>query len=229
MTILALDTSMNACSVAVLRDGAPLIAQFEPMDRGHAEALFPMIQAVLADAGLSFSDIGKIAVTAGPGSFTGVRVGIAAARAIAMALGVPAIGVCSLEVMAKGCCQNLPMEDRAQGFAVAHDARRGELYCQSFAPDGSPLSAPMLMNVRQAAEGLAPATNLIAGSGAAIIAREAQNLGHHCQAALPDLLPDAADLANIAVTAKAPYDPPIPLYLRPPDAKPQMSKVIARA
>lgn len=229
MTILALDTSMNACSVAVLREDTPLAGRFAPMDRGHAEALFPMIQAVLAEAGLSFSDITKIAVTTGPGSFTGVRVGIAAARAIALALSVPAIGVCSLEVMAYGCCRLLPEAERAGGFAVAHDARRGEVYAQSFAREGMPLTAPSLLNVHHVTEGLAPAISLAVGSGAEIVAREAQLHGSPIRTALPDLLPNATDLAHIAAKRKPHYDPPAPLYLRQPDAKPQMSKVIARA
>ena len=229
MTILAIDTSMAACSAAVLLPGdRQAVRRFEPMDRGHAEALFPMIEAVMAEAGCSFRDLSKIAVTLGPGSFTGVRVGVAAARGIALAARLPVVGATSLEVMARGCVRRLGADERRGGFAVLHDARRDELYVQCFAEDGEATGEPQLLRVADAAT-LPPEIALAVGSGAMPAARDAERQGRHLRTALRDLLPEAGDLALIAKHRPAADHPPAPLYLRPPDAKPQSDKTLARA
>ena len=145
MTILAFDTSLAACSAAILQDGAASpIQRFERMERGHAEALFPMIEAVMAEAGCGFGDLTKIAVTAGPGSFTGVRAGVAAARGFALAAMLPILAATSLEVMARGLVRRSTASERAAKFMVAHDARREEFYVQGFTAEGEPLSEPEL-------------------------------------------------------------------------------------
>ncbi|WP_088346474.1 MULTISPECIES: tRNA (adenosine(37)-N6)-threonylcarbamoyltransferase complex dimerization subunit type 1 TsaB [Rhodomicrobium] len=228
MTLLAIDTSMTACSAALLRAGAAgPVQRFEPMERGHAEAIFPMIEAVMAEAGCRFADLTRIAVTVGPGSFTGVRAGVAAARGLAVAAGLPVIGVNSLEVMARGCLRRLGNEEG--GFAIAHDAKRGEFYVQHFAGDGAPLSEPQIMDLAQAAASIPASVALIAGSGAAAIAEEAGRRGREIRALFPVLLPEAGDLALIASAREPDARPPAPLYLRPADAKPQTDKSLARA
>ena len=125
MNILALDTSMGACSAAVLRtNGAErtLFVRQEAMARGHAEALMPMVAETMAEASLPFAELDVIAATTGPGSFTGVRIAIAAARGLALVTGAGLFGTDSLTVMAKAA------EHLAEPFAVAVDARRGMLY-----------------------------------------------------------------------------------------------------
>lgn len=97
--ILAIDTSAAQCAVALSGEGLAL-ARCRPMARGHAEELFPMIESLLAEAGASYGDVARVAVCTGPGSFTGVRIGVAAARGLALALGVPAIGVSRFEALA---------------------------------------------------------------------------------------------------------------------------------
>ena len=229
MTILAFDTSLAACSAAILPNGAgKSIQRIERMDRGHAEALFPMIEACLQAAGCGFGDLTALAVTIGPGSFTGVRAGVAAARGLALAAKLPIVAATSLEVMAQGLVRQMHLPERANGFLVAHDARRGEFYVQRFTAQGQPLSAPELCSLSELAA-VPQGVDLVVGSGAADIAAEAERCGRALRAAFADLLPEARDLADIAST-KAPESRPVtPLYLRAPDAKPQMGKSIVRA
>lgn len=232
MFILALDTCMAACSAAVLRldQGEHRVARrFEPMERGHAEALFPMIEAVMSEAGTTFADIGRIAVTVGPGTFTGVRAGIAAARGIALAAKLPVVGAGSLEVMAAGALRQIGTEALAGGFMVAHDARRDEVYVQHFDPAARALSSAAILSIAEAAQNFPKEITVIAGSGASAIAAQLTVQNHSVSAILPGLLPDAADLAVIALNLPHCEQPPVPLYLRAPDAKPQFDKTIARA
>lgn len=230
MTILAFDTSMAACSAAILQDGAASsIQRFERMERGHAEALFPMIEAVMAQAGRGFGDLTKIAVTAGPGSFTGVRAGVAAARGFALAAKLPVVAATSLEVMARGLVRRSSASERAGGFMVAHDARREEFYLQGFSAEGEPLSEPELCGLSEAADAALQGIGLVVGSGAAAIALEAARRGRELRAGFADLLPEAGDLAAIAVNRIPQLRPVAPFYLRAPDAKPQTGKNLARA
>ncbi len=139
MNILALDTSMGACSAAVLRtDGAErtLFVRQEAMARGHAEALMPMVAETMAEASLPFAELDVIAATTGPGSFTGVRIAIAAARGLALVTGAGLFGTDSLTVMAKAA------EHLAEPFAVAVDARRGMLYFGLYDADAQQARGP---------------------------------------------------------------------------------------
>ncbi len=228
MTILAFDTCMTACSVALIRGDGSAFSRCVRMERGHAEALFPMVSEVLAEAGQDFSAITKIAVTRGPGSFTGVRAGIAAARGFALGCGAPVVTATSLEVMALACAKALVGHERGRSFLVAHDARRGALYVQLFDSSGRALSDAALATPAEAA-GLARESGVAAGSGAALLAAEAGRLGFAVNAYLPDLLPDAAFLAELALSRDPDGTPASPLYLRAPDAKPQTDKALARA
>ena len=230
MTILAFDTSMTACSAAILQAGAASsIQRFERMERGHAEALFPMIEAVMAEAACRFADLTKIAVTVGPGSFTGVRAGVAAARGFALAAKLPVIAATSLEVMARGLIRRSGASEREGGFTVAHDARREEFYVQGFTAEGEPLSEPELCGLSQAPGAIPQGIGLIVGSGAAAIALEAARRGRELRIGFADLLPEAGDLAALAVNRLPQHRRVAPLYLRAPDAKPQTDKSLARA
>jgi tRNA threonylcarbamoyladenosine biosynthesis protein TsaB len=227
MAILAIDTSMGACSAAILRpDASDPVQRFAAMPRGHAEALFAMIEAVMSEAGCDFAGLSKIAVTVGPGSFTGVRAGMAAARGLALAAKRPIVGATSLEVMAAGCRRRL---HETGAFAVVQDARREECYVQNFAASGAALNEPGVFSIGEAAKALPPEVGLLVGSGAAALAAEAKSQGRSFRVELPELLPEAADLARIAITRAPSPRPPAPLYLRPADAKPQTDKSVARA
>ena len=140
MRVLAIDTALEACSAAVLDTELGTIVAHEslPMLRGHAEALLPLIARVMDRAGLEFAALDRIAVTTGPGSFTGLRVGIAAARGIALAAGKPAVGLSTLAAYA---APFVAADDTLSVVAVI-DARHDHVYLQVFGPGGRTIVAP---------------------------------------------------------------------------------------
>lgn len=206
MIVLGLDTCLNACSVAVLEGETVLAFRSETMARGHQERLAPMAQAVMAEAGISFDRLERIGATVGPGSFTGLRVGVAFAKGLASALSVPAVGVGALEALG------------AEGFglvAAVIDARRDQVYLQLF-DDGAPLMAPDVLPLGTAAARLVelamgrPLT--LVGSGAPLLADAAPGARV--------IMPDGCDARQVARLAATRAPTPIrPLYLRAPDAK----------
>ena len=222
MNILALDTSMGACSAALLRSeasGQRLIARREIMERGHAEALLPMVAEIMEQADTSFADLDRIAATVGPGSFTGVRIAIAAARGFALVTHASLWGTDSLTVMAV----ETSAADAGNGapFAVAVDARRDKLYVGTYTAGGDRLEGPLLLSPDEAATRLPSDLKSAVGSGASSLAVAAAARGLSIDASLPSLQPSAAALAELALLARESMDTLRPLYLRPPDAKPQ--------
>lgn len=211
MRVLALDTCLSACSVAVWQDGVILAKDWRPMQRGHAEALLPMVEHVRAQSGLDYRALDRLAVSIGPGSFAGVRVGLAAARGICVARGLPLVGVSTFELLAAAIEGDAPV-------AVALDARNDQVYFQAF--DGvNALCRPALLTVSDAAAFIATldVTLRLVGSGAATLAGLCTG---RVSASHPDLLPDAAILASFAANRPAVAGDTIaPLYLRAPDAK----------
>ena len=221
MNILALDTSMGACSAAVLRagDARRLEALQVEMPRGHAEALMPMVDEVLAEAEIGASELDLIAATVGPGSFTGMRIAIAAARGLALVTSAKLFGTDSLSVMARAAL--LAGADPQGPFAVAVDARRGMLYLRVYDADGNTLDGPLLIAPDDAAAMLPKNLALAVGSGAGALAESASARGLSVGATLETLQPSAAALAEIAHERGETCEVLRPLYLRPPDAKPQ--------
>jgi tRNA threonylcarbamoyladenosine biosynthesis protein TsaB len=189
MPVLAFDTSAAHCAAALLWDGG-LVFRNEPMDKGQAERLIPMLEEVLAEAVLSWTDLKAIAVGTGPGNFTGVRIAVAAARGLALGLGIPAVGVTRLEALAD--CLPRPL-------TVIEDARRGEVYVQLFTEDGS---GPAHLATRIHA--VTAATGSAAGDAA-------------LPAAMPLVEAIARIGAKRALT---PQPRPAPFYLRGADAAP---------
>jgi tRNA threonylcarbamoyladenosine biosynthesis protein TsaB len=206
MLILGLDTCLSACSVAVLDGERVLASASEIMARGHQERLAPMAERVMAEAGVPFDKLDRIGVTVGPGSFTGLRVGIAFAKGLAAALSIPAVGVGTLEALAA----------EAEGLVFAAiDARRSQVYLQGFEA-GKPLMAPDGLDLDTAAARLAELATgrplTLVGSGAALLAP-----------VLPGatvVLAEGADARQVArLAAGKPVTPLNPLYLRAPDAR----------
>jgi len=230
MNILALDTSMGACSAAVLRSsssaGRMLFARQEAMARGHAEALMPMVAEVMAEAGLRFAEIDLIAATTGPGSFTGVRIAIAAARGLALVTHAKLFGTDSLTVMAKEAVARGAAEPGP--FAVAVDARRGMLYFGLYDEAGKKRDGPLLIGPDEAINLLPSGLRVAAGSGAILLAEAGGRRGHPLEAKLAELQPSAEALAEIAFASGETVPTLRPLYLRPPDAKPQMPAMLRR-
>jgi tRNA threonylcarbamoyladenosine biosynthesis protein TsaB len=225
MKILALDTSMGACSAAVL-SGKELFARQEAMERGHAEAFMPMVAEVLAEAEIRPAALDVIAATTGPGSFTGVRIAIAAARGLALVTGAKLFGIDSLSVMAKTALA----EGLAPGgpYAVAVDARRGMLYLGLFDAAGERREGPLLIAPDDAAMALPRELHVAVGSGATLLAEAGALRGRDIEAKLPELQPSAASLAEIAFAGGETVPTLKPLYLRPPDAKTQ-AQAVARS
>jgi tRNA threonylcarbamoyladenosine biosynthesis protein TsaB len=213
MRILAVDTCFGACSAAVLEDGAVRARQYCAMERGHAEALAPMVQRVME--GLDFAALDRLAVTIGPGTFTGQRIGLAFMRAMAVALSKPLAGITSLAAMA----EEARAESGVELAAAVHDAKRGEVYLESLGGE-APIAAA-LMGFDQAEAALrARGIRVLAGTAAP---RLAERLSAQ---ALAITAPDATWVGRLAVDATPGLARPI--YLRAPDAKPAIRPALPR-
>jgi len=218
MIILALDTAGVDCAAALYDSGRDtMLGEASDMiGKGHAEHLMGIVDRVLEQAGVALSAVDRIAVTIGPGSFTGIRVGVAAARGFALSLGVPAVGVTTLAVMAEA--QRLKTPGR--NVLTAMDAKRNEIYLQTFDADGEPLDEARAVAVEEAQAIAATFEGEIAGSATPLLK--------------PGTTGDHANHFPISIVARlgAAADPssgkPKPLYLRGPDAKPQAGFAIAR-
>jgi tRNA threonylcarbamoyladenosine biosynthesis protein TsaB len=207
LKLLAVDTALGACSVAVLDGDTVLAHRFEDMTRGHAEALAPMVEAAMRQVGIAFTDLDRLAVTTGPGTFTGQRVGLAFMRGMRVALKKPLIGVTTLEAMAAAT--------GAMRAAAIHDAKRDEAYLLLREKDATILE-PMVMPFEEAVARIrAFGSCALCGTGAAIAGAA---LGDDF-AVTEIRQPDALWVARLAMTRPAPDQPPAPLYLRAPDAK----------
>ncbi len=224
MRILGFDTATSACSAAVWEDGRIAARRFEPMSRGQSERLMPMVREVLSEAGADFQDLDLLAVTTGPGAFTGLRIGLAAARGMALAGDLACFGVTTLDAVAAGVSKQ---EREKANVLVVLDSKRAEVYAQAFRSDLRPLSEPeALMPADLAAltangEGYAERV-LVAGDGASQAVEALKDKGIEAVLSTAPGVPDAATVAAIAAERWSPDQPakPLrPLYLRPPDAK----------
>lgn len=199
--ILSFDTSAAHCVAAVLSGDRVLAARGEDMGRGQAERLFPMLEELLGEAGITWRDLTAIAVGVGPGNFTGIRIAVSAARGLALGLGIPAVGVSSFDALRAG----------ADGpILAAVSAPRGAVYLD---PPGAPPLGPVLPDTLPAG---------IAGSGLDVIGAEAETLARLTGGrALPPAYPLAEAIARAAAPRIGAQTPrPKPLYIRPADAAP---------
>ncbi len=215
--VLGLDGALQGFSVALVEGPRLLARRAAPGPRGQAEAMVPMIQECLAEAGLGFADLDAIAVTVGPGGFTGLRVALSTARALRLALDRPAVGLSTLEALAAGVPAHAA--GGRQILAVV-DARRSEVFAQAFAPDLTPLGPPMVADPAVVAASVAGPL-VLAGTGEALILPflDGRDVIHGVAPADPD----AATIARLVAGRPLPprgHPPPSPLYLRPPDARP---------
>jgi tRNA threonylcarbamoyl adenosine modification protein YeaZ len=185
-----------------------------------------MVAEVMSEAGLDYADLDLIAATTGPGSFTGVRIAIAAARGLALVTPAKLFGTDSLTVLARVSRENDVAAEAP--LAVAVDARRGMLYFGLYDADRRKLQGPVLIAPEDAAALLPRELRIVVGSGAGLLAEAGQRRGQNIAAKLPDLQPSAAALAEIAFESGETTPVLRPLYLRPPDAKPQAQQVARR-
>ncbi len=221
MIVLAIDTAGTGCFAAVYDSTADTVLASAGADigRGHAERLLAFVDQALAESGKVLADIDRIAVTIGPGSFTGIRVGVAAARGFALALGVPSVGVSILAALAKSAAGKHP----SRPVLAAMDAKRDELYCQIFEAAGTPRTEAQIVELDDARRMFTGFDGVICGSATR----------HLTDAPLPDVAQiDAADIgivARLGAAADPAQGKPSPLYLRGPDVRPQAGFAVARA
>lgn len=209
MLTLALDTALDGTSLA-LGEGDRALGFYEDrISRGQAETLLPHLEELMAQADVTFADLQHIIVTTGPGSFTGLRVGLSAARALGLALKIPVQGVTTLQVLAAGA------EKTHDPLHVVIDARRGQIYYQCFqmAETPVPIADPDVMDVAALAARLSGQAGALLGSGAALLSASGLPVAHG-----PGQ-PDARVMLRLADAATAAHQPPAPFYVRPPDAK----------
>ncbi len=222
MNLLAIDTALERCSVGVIAGEAGPVLLTETIGRGHAERLFAQLTEAMAEAGLAFADLDRIAVTVGPGSFTGLRVGIAAARGIALVVGCPVVGIGTLAVLA----ETARAKAGPAPVLALIDAGRGEIYGQLFDANGEPATPPEIASPGNLAARLDKDIRL-AGSGAPLVAA-GLGPGGVVRIVHRDTGPEIGALVRLGLTAPAQAAPPRPLYLRPPDAKPQTAAAVER-
>jgi tRNA threonylcarbamoyladenosine biosynthesis protein TsaB len=234
MTLLAIDTAAPRLQLALLRQDGGVSSLVEDMAQGQAERIFPAIAELLAEAGIAYADLQRIAVTTGPGSFTGVRIGLSAARGLSLALGVPTVGISTFDAWA----QLAPPETFV---SVLLDARRGQMYRRDFFGSAPIEDGPLTIStVPEVFTGIGPPrpklvrflakqTHVLGtGASAAAAATGATDL----EASRPDSergFIDVASLARMAVDLDPRRWRPEPVYGRGADAKPQDRFRIERA
>lgn len=220
MKVLGFDTAMAACSAAIWCDGNIAAYRLVPQPRGHAETIMPMIADICLEAGIAVSELDRIGVTIGPGTFTGQRVGLAAARAMVLGTKVGIVGVTTLRALAAGV-----QPDSAPLIASLIDARRGEVYAQVFDPQLRPVMPPQVLTPERAARALTACAEggndlVLVGTGALLVADVMEPRGFTVTKSQASPQPDARHVAALAAAADTPDGiVPSPLYLRPPDAK----------
>lgn len=223
MIVLAIDTSSTLCAAALWDTDthAERGRCVEAMATGHAERLMAVIDAALADAGLAYADLGAVAVSIGPGSFTGVRVGVSTARGLALALNIPAIGVSTLDAIA---AETLALHPGSDTF-VAIDAGRGNAYVGVYDAFAMLRYGPVMLTFDETVELARTGTPVLAGTAAASVAAA---LGKNLRTASLEATANIATYARLAAARGPSVEKPVPLYLRPPDARPQASHVLPR-
>lgn len=218
MLILAIDTALDVCAAAVLdTEAGKVIAQeSQGMKRGHAEALMPLIARVVAASGTAFASLGRIAVTTGPGSFTGLRVGLSAARGIALAANIPAVGVTTLAAFAAP----LVSQNAENPIISAIDARHDHVYLQVVSGNGSALVRPLVAPITEALGAWRFGAPHLVGNAAGILA---ERWTSHAAAPISvdaQPAPDISWVGWLGAAVNPNTAPARPFYLRAPDARP---------
>ncbi|KIU50393.1 MULTISPECIES: tRNA (adenosine(37)-N6)-threonylcarbamoyltransferase complex dimerization subunit type 1 TsaB [Bradyrhizobium] len=223
MIILAIDTALDASSAAVLDTdtGNTLAIESQTMQRGHAEALMPLIGRVMKASGIGFTALDRIAVTTGPGSFTGLRVGLSAARGIALAAAKPIVGLSTLAAYAAP----LVAENGAHPILSAIDARHDHVYFQLVGGDGGPMLKPKVAPIAEALEAVQFGALHLVGNAANILAERWPADATPPVKVDRQPAPDIAWVAWVGAAIDPDTAPPRPFYLRAPDAKPPKDRL----
>lgn len=228
--LLSIDCSGQSCSSALVRNDQISAVENLPLTRGHASHILPQIARVVADAGIAMSAITQIVTPVGPGSFTGLRVGLAAARGLALALDIPVTGVRVGDLL----IDQMKIAKSDQAWCIAAlDGKRAEPFAQCWNPDNGEISSPFTATETSLREHLPAASDIplmIAGNGSEKLRPLLFDIGHRQVTIVNDSLPDAAQLGQWAwrrLTDGQPLWPPKPLYVRPPDVSQAAAKKAA--
>ncbi|MET0707052.1 MAG: tRNA (adenosine(37)-N6)-threonylcarbamoyltransferase complex dimerization subunit type 1 TsaB [Tardiphaga sp.] len=222
MLILAIDTALDACAAGVLDTRTSRLIAHEslPMKRGHAEALMPLMARVMAASGIGFADLDRIAATTGPGSFTGLRVGLSAARGIGLAAGKPVVGITTLTAYAAP----VVTANGAAPVLSAVDARHDHVYFQLVSGDGSSLIRPRVAPIAEVLEAARFGAPHLVGNAASILAARWPADAPPVQVD-PQPAPEIAWVGWLGAAVNPETALARPYYLRAPDAKPQLNAV----
>jgi tRNA threonylcarbamoyladenosine biosynthesis protein TsaB len=221
--VLAIETSMGRASVALAkgRPGEPVVAKRIEAAQGQAEKLVPLIGTLMDEEGVAFAQLSRIAVCVGPGGFSGIRTGVAAARGIGLAANVPVVGATSFRIMARAYEQTC---GAAEPYGIAAPAGLGAAYCQIFATGEKALTDIVALPRDECGAFFAGKAEVLTGP-AAVSLSEGGLVS--LRTAAPELYPDATTLAEIAPDLDPERDLPVPHYVREADAKPQTRHIIA--
>ena len=225
-TILALDSSGAACSTALWRRGAIVARRYREMARGHAEVLMPMLVETVAEAGESFGALNAVAVPIGPGAFTGIRIGLAAARGIALAADIPVVGVTTFAAVAEA----VPETERAnRRLVVLLDSKRGDVFVQEFASDRTAVGSPTILSPDAVLHRVASGSFILAGDGIFVIRSQLDAAGPDVEYSAVNGRADACWVAQLAARSIAERTglPATPLYLRAPELRSPSATAIA--
>jgi tRNA threonylcarbamoyladenosine biosynthesis protein TsaB len=227
MLILAIDTALDACAAAVLdTDAGNLVAQeSQAMKRGHAEALMPLIGRVVAASGTTFTGLNRIAVTTGPGSFTGLRVGLSAARGIALAANIPVVGITTLAAYAAP----IVSQNAEHPVVSAIDARHDHIYLQVVSGNGSGLVRPCVAPMSEALNTSQFGAPYLVGNAAAMLADRWPPHAVPPFKVNANPAPDISWVGWLGAAVSPNTAPARPFYLRAPDAKPPLGPIAGTA
>jgi tRNA threonylcarbamoyladenosine biosynthesis protein TsaB len=219
MRVLAIDTALGACQVAVLdtSPGIMLASESLTMRTGHAEAIMPLVARVMHEAEIEFAELDRIAVTTGPGSFTGLRVGISAARGIALAAGKPAVG---LTTLASFAAPHIAADD-AMAVVSVIDARHDNVYLQVFGGGGRTVVPPRVAPLREAVRAALTGPTRLVGTAANLVAEAWPRAEPPPTLVDQRVAPEIGWVARLGAAAGDAHGSPRPVYLRAPDAQPQ--------
>ena len=217
MLILAIDTALNAVSVCVFDSERDEVTASERilLERGHAEHLVPLLDRLDGKAAGSLASISRVAVSTGPGSFTGIRVGIAAARAAGLARGVEVVGISTFAAFAAPL---LGREGADVGCVI--DARHGNVFFESYDETGAVIHSAEVMPVRQVAKRLRDKRTILTGPGASLVAIEAWSMGRKADVEGEAASPAIEYVARLGAIADVEESPPSPFYLKAADVTP---------
>jgi len=218
LIVLALDTALASCSVCLFDSARDKVIASESvlLGRGHAEALLPMLERIIAKLDGGWNKVERIGVVVGPGSFTGLRVGVAAARAAALAIGCPAVGISTLAALAA------PLVAVSEGAVIgaAIDARHGNLFFQLFSAEGGPFGDPAALSVEEAALRIGEQPVHLVGNASPALQAALLRAGGTVRSSLGEGVPDIVSVAKLAARADPGKAPPDPLYVKSADARP---------